>query len=85
MEIGLLISALVFAAGAFQQASEARRQTDRTISFLESLERRIILLQKDAVSRLIERGMDPQDAQFIHDIMPPFRESEEHLRMIFRR
>lgn len=84
MELGLLILAVALAAGAFLQAFRARIQANRLARFLSSIERRIIWIEKDVSQRMIQNGLNPVDAQVLHDIRPPFEEAEREFREVIR-
>lgn len=85
MELALLIIAAAFAAGAFYQAFISRVQTDRMARLLETLERRVMWVERDVTNRMVEGGIDAAEVDQIHPICPPFSQMENEMRAVMQR
>jgi hypothetical protein len=85
MELALLIIAVAFAAGAFYQAFISRVRTERIAQLLDTLERRVMWVERDVTNRLVEGGLDPVEVDQIHPIYPPFSQMENEMRAVLQR
>lgn len=85
MQITLLLIILLLAAATLYQAWLARLQADRLAKFMSHIEWRVILLERDVVRRLIERGVAREDVDSIHQVLDRFEDAERQMKELFRK
>ena len=81
--IGLLT--LLAASLSLYNAMTANLRAGRLHQFMEHIEWRIILLERDVHRRLMKDGVPHTDLSSLHDIAPTFRDAERQMQEVFRR